>query len=85
MNPCIAVSVEADFDAGTWTFEPVENFVVGAGRYTIMREAEYEAMKKQRDELLACLKALMDEETACELDRDLARFAIAKAESKEAA
>jgi hypothetical protein len=44
--PCIAESVEADFERGTWTFEPVGDFVVGAGRYVIQSEANYVELTK---------------------------------------
>lgn len=59
-NPCIAVSAEADFEAGTWTFEPIlPDFAVGAGRYAIIRETTFVALEQQRDELLAAAKNLI--------------------------
>lgn len=56
--PCIAVSSEADFEAGTWTFSPIENFVVGAGRYAILPKKRYDEIIKQRDDLLAAIEAV---------------------------
>lgn len=44
--PCVAVSVGADFESGTWTFEPVGDFVVGAGRYVIVPESVYVSDKQ---------------------------------------
>lgn len=54
-EPCIAESVTADFTEGTWLFEPVGNFRVGAGRYAIIPEGDYLELQQQRDELLAAL------------------------------
>ena len=44
--PCVAVSVGADFESGTWTFEPVGDFVVGAGRYVIQPESNHIELTK---------------------------------------
>lgn len=40
-DPCFAESVTCDFEDKTWTFEPTENFIVGAGKYVIMPIEEY--------------------------------------------
>lgn len=55
-NICVAESDSADFEQNTWTFSPVGDFSVGAGRYAIMMESAYLELKQQRDELLAALK-----------------------------
>lgn len=60
--PCVAVSVGADFESGTWTFEPVGDFVVGAGRYVIVPESVYVSDKQGvMLEALRAAKNLFDE------------------------
>jgi hypothetical protein len=63
-EPCVAVSVEADFAKGTWTFEPAKNFVVGAGAYAIQRVDEYRNdqilignLERDRVALMSALRA----------------------------
>ena len=56
-EPCIAVSAEADFEAGTWTFEPVTEFRVGAGRFAIIRESDYLQRERENATLRAALEA----------------------------
>jgi hypothetical protein len=52
MSAVIAVSAEADFEAGTWTFEPKGPYAVGAGNYAIMREEHFKRL------LTACRLAI---------------------------
>lgn len=53
---CFALSAEANFENGTWTLEPFGDYSVGAGRYAILREAEYLDLVGQCDELLIILE-----------------------------
>jgi hypothetical protein len=68
--PCVAESVEADFERGTWTFEPVGNFVVGAGRYVIVPEAEY-VVRELNDELLELVQQLVLGMPIGDMNRDM--------------
>lgn len=61
-KPCLALSADADFEDRTWTFNPISSFgkgSVGAGRYAILREAEYLDLLGHCNELLAVLKAVL--------------------------
>lgn len=91
-KPCFAISAEANFEEGTWTFNPIGKYSVGAGRYAILREAEYLDLAGHRDELLNIARsvetALAEGYPASEvLDensplRDALRAATAKAEAQ---
>ena len=50
------ISESADFENNTWEFEMIFPYSVGAGKYAIMRENDYQSAINQRDELLTALK-----------------------------
>ena len=54
---CIAISHSADFDLGTWTFEPIGAYECRSGRFAIILEEEYVAGIEQRDALLDAARA----------------------------
>ena len=59
-NAYIGMSGGADFSTDTWTFEMVDDYRVGAGRYAIMPEDDYLALAaKSIDDAYAGRLALM--------------------------
>lgn len=54
-----AVSHSADFEEGTYTFQPDKDFKVKAGRFAILADSDYHQLKSQSHKLVRALNDLV--------------------------